>query len=123
MFIKRSTAFILVHKQALVFKFSVNEDIKENNKCQFLSRQDFKPSPKDLYSTCQQSAANVQKICKNNNITLPVLSMTNEIACRPLSINHWQISFEENTTLKKNMKLILLLYSYGPLKSNHTMSL
>ena len=70
MFIKRSTAFILVHKQALVFKFSVNEDIKENNKCQFLSRQDFKPSPKDLYSTCQQSAANVQKICKNNNYYL-----------------------------------------------------
>lgn len=31
--------------------------------------QDFIASPKDIYSTCQQPAANVQKMCKNNYLS------------------------------------------------------
>lgn len=45
--------------------------------------------------------------------------MTNEIACRPFSINHWQISFEENTTLKKII-IIMKTNNYGPHNSNNT---
>ena len=78
MFIKRSTAFILVQKQALVFKLSVNKGIKENNKCQFLSHKILWLHQK----TSTQLANNQHQICKRciKIITFPLLSMTNEIA-------------------------------------------